>query len=180
MTSKQQNNGMMTKVWGPPGWMFLHAVVFGYPTDPVQFDNDNDLIPGTTSQRYANMLRSIGHVLPCKYCRASYNQYVKELPLTNAVLKDRSTLTRWLYNIHNKVNDKLGLKRCSFNKHAKQYESYRAQCTTGPQKGCITPLSGIKIRSRVLVYPDICLKWIVIITIALALGIFVYRKKSSL
>ena len=25
------DNGMMTKVWGPPGWLFLHCVSFGYP-----------------------------------------------------------------------------------------------------------------------------------------------------
>ena len=25
------DNGMMTKVWGPPGWLFLHCVTFGYP-----------------------------------------------------------------------------------------------------------------------------------------------------
>ena len=24
-------NGMMTKVWGPPGWLFLHCITFGYP-----------------------------------------------------------------------------------------------------------------------------------------------------
>ena len=22
---------MMTKVWGPPGWFFLHCVTFGFP-----------------------------------------------------------------------------------------------------------------------------------------------------
>ena len=25
------DNGMMTKVWGPPGWLFLHCLTFGYP-----------------------------------------------------------------------------------------------------------------------------------------------------
>ena len=177
MTSKQQNNGMMTKVWGPPGWMFLHSIAFGYPIDPLQFDYNNKLIPGTTSQRYSTMLSSIGHVLPCKYCRASYNQYVNELPLNKDVLKNRSSLTRWLFDIHNKVNAKLGLKQYSFNDHVKHYEGYRAQCTSGPQIGCITPLSGIKTRSRVLVYPDLCIKWVVIISIAIALGIFIHMKK---
>ena len=22
------DNGMMTKVWGPPGWLFLHCITF--------------------------------------------------------------------------------------------------------------------------------------------------------
>lgn len=25
------DNGMMTKIWGPPGWLFLHCITFGYP-----------------------------------------------------------------------------------------------------------------------------------------------------
>ena len=33
-----ENNGMMTKVWGPAGWVFLHSCVMGYP---VKIDKSN-------------------------------------------------------------------------------------------------------------------------------------------
>jgi hypothetical protein len=39
-------------------------------------------------------------VLPCRFCRESTTQYVQELPL-------RKDPGRWLYEIHNKVNNKL-------------------------------------------------------------------------
>ena len=41
-------NGLMTKVWGPAGWLFLHCVTFGYPLDPDQFDRDNNYPVGST------------------------------------------------------------------------------------------------------------------------------------
>ena len=28
-TDPNVDNGMMTKVWGPTGWLFLHCVTFG-------------------------------------------------------------------------------------------------------------------------------------------------------
>ena len=33
-----ENNGLMTKIWGPPGWLFLHCVTMGYP---VSMDSKN-------------------------------------------------------------------------------------------------------------------------------------------
>ena len=39
-------------------------------------------------------------VLPCKYCRESTSQYVRDLPM-------KRDTGRWMYEIHNKVNDKL-------------------------------------------------------------------------
>ena len=42
----------------------------------------------------------MNEVLPCKFCRESTTQFMKELPLT-------SNPAKWLYDIHNKVNNKL-------------------------------------------------------------------------
>ena len=33
--SSNKNNGLMTKIWGPSGWEFLHSVSFGYPIEPT-------------------------------------------------------------------------------------------------------------------------------------------------
>ena len=30
-TNPNVDNGMMTKVWGPAGWLFIHSVAYGYP-----------------------------------------------------------------------------------------------------------------------------------------------------
>jgi hypothetical protein len=42
----------------------------------------------------------LGEVLPCKYCRQSTREYIREEPPQN-------NLALWLYNLHKKVNQKL-------------------------------------------------------------------------
>ena len=164
------NNGMMTKVWGPPGWFFLHTVAQGYPVNPTQFDADNDQVPGTTAARYRATFEGLGHVLPCKYCRLSYNQYIGELPMTPAVMADRNSLTRWLWEIHNKVNRKLGIEGPDVATVRRRYERYRAKCKKGVQTGCTIPLNGFKLKSCVLVYPDVCFQTLLIaLAVAVAL-----------
>ena len=145
-----KNNGMMTKVWGPPGWMFLHCITYGYP-DKIDYNNHDHII------RKENMkifFEKIGHVFPCKYCRESYLNFIKEIPIDNN-LDSRKDLVKWLYDIHNKVNDKLGVPQCNIptiDELNKEYEQYRAQCkkTTSAEriknlnKGCVVPADGKK------------------------------------
>lgn len=153
-----KQNGIMTKVWGPPGWFFLHAVTFGYPYE-INSENIDRV------RHYANFFNSLGHVLPCKYCRNSYNEYLSELPVEN-FLKSRKDLTLWLYLIHNKVNDKLGVAECdrpSFEEVENKYEQYRASCkqTTDKErsdrliKGCTVPENGKKKKCLVSIVNDV-------------------------
>lgn len=146
------DNGMMTKIWGPPGWLFLHCIAFGYPytIDP------NNPKHSTKKQDYARFFNNIGSVLPCKYCRESYMEFIREYPIDNH-LNTREALCKWLYEIHNKVNDKLGVPKCnipSFEDVKNDYEKFRAKCkkTTEEErennqvKGCVTPADGTKKR----------------------------------
>jgi len=131
--------GMQTKVWGPAGWIFLHSIVQNYPWNP------------TPQQKiyYRRFLSDVGQVLPCRYCRESYQKFAEDL--NDKALQNRKTLTKWLYNLHNKVNKKLGIPKSqwpSFDAVWRRYESYRASCKKTPEnekkKGCITPYSGSK------------------------------------
>lgn len=147
-----ENNGMITKIWGPPAWVFLHSVTMGYPVecDP---ENKDHIIRKNNMISFFN---SIGHVLPCKYCRESYNEYINELPIENH-LETRIDLAKWLYDIHNKVNYKLGIPLCDIPEFIEiydRYEQYRAKCTITEQttqkqreinkeKGCVVPHDGI-------------------------------------
>lgn len=103
---------MDTKKWGPHGWKFLHCVTINY--NPKNRD---------IYKKFFNLLADI---LPCKYCRMSYQYFIKENPINN-YLKSSKKLFEWLYLIHNCVNNKL---RCqkesrkkdpSFNKIYKTY-----------------------------------------------------------
>lgn len=152
-----RQNGMMTKVWGPPGWFFLHIITFGYP-DKITSENADRV------KYYADLFNSIGHTLPCKYCRNSYNEYIKELPVEN-FLDSRESLIKWLYIIHNKVNDKLGVPECdrpTLEEVKDKYEQYRAKCSKTTEferqqmlsKGCIIPEDGVKKKCLISVVKE--------------------------
>lgn len=146
------NNGMMTKIWGPAGWLFLHCVTYGYPLNPENNDIQNGISVGKTRQNYKDFFLRIGDVLPCKYCRDSYKKFIITDPITPN-LNNRNLLTKWLWRIHNRVNEKLGDHYCDadFKTINLKYESYRAKCTpTTPfekliniKKGCILPKDGM-------------------------------------
>jgi hypothetical protein len=166
-----ENNGMMTKVWGPPAWIFLHCVTFGYPVDPDKFDAENNQIEGTTKMRYKQFFEYVKYIFPCKYCRISYAEYLEEEPVD---VENRKTLTKWLWKIHNKVNEKLQVKYndASFENVKKRYENYRAKCNKGKQVGCTIPINGKKLKSMVWVVPDICTS--VLISMFLVLVFILY------
>ena len=153
------DNGMMTKVWGPAGWLFLHCITFGYPY-AINPDNETH---NTKKKNYYNFFYYLGKVLPCRYCRESYDEYFKQLDLYNS-LKTRKDLTKWLYDMHNKVNHKLGVPNCNilpFEDVINQYEEYRAKCKKtsdeerelNKTKGCLAPANGTPQRCVVKVVP---------------------------
>lgn len=133
--SDYKNNGLITKIWGGPGWIFNHSVTFGYPLNPTE----------SQKIKYRNYFISLGDVLPCKYCRKSYRKFITsgKTALTDDVLKSRETLTKWLYEIHEAVNSKLEVDYgVSYEDLIDKYESFRAKCGK-PRvtvKGCIAPL----------------------------------------
>ena len=132
MADNNINNGLITKIWGPSMWITLHSITFGYPIEPTP----------EKKEEYKNFFECVGNVIPCKYCRESYKKFIKESD-TNLedFLDSRDSLAKWLYLIHNKVNDKLGVKYdITFDDVKKKYDSFRAQCGNSDSKGCIVPL----------------------------------------
>ena len=72
---------MDTRFWGPSGWQLFHLIAFASP-------NARDV------------LEEMKDVLPCKFCRASTSEFVRKHP-------PKQPYGKWLYDIHNMVNDKL-------------------------------------------------------------------------
>lgn len=107
---------MDTKFWGKDGWKFLHSIVYCYDE--------------TKSSYYKTFFNSLQYILPCIYCRRSYKKYIKEDPID---ITDKSSLTAWLYRIHNRVNEKL--RKQGYNIHSdptleevnKMYENRKCQ-----------------------------------------------------
>ena len=140
--SDQKNNknyGMITKIWGPPGWLFLHCVTMGYP-HTIDESIDFHVAKKRETRKF---FESLGYTLPCELCCKSYNEFIKEEDtlLTDKVLSSRLTLAKWFYDIHNKVNNKLDVDKSTiptFEEFYDRYEMYRAECVSDKKVlGCI-------------------------------------------
>ena len=83
---------MQTTKWGPSAWVFVHQTALRYKP--------------TYSKQYKELFTTLKDILPCKYCRLSYSQYIKELPVQD-YLGSKNDMVRWSYLLHNKVNGKL-------------------------------------------------------------------------
>ncbi len=79
---------MDTRFWGPSAWQLFHLVAF-------------------RSEHPDDVLNAMKDVLPCKFCRESTTQFVKEHPLRTCEPSRRCDPGKWLYDIHNMVNAKL-------------------------------------------------------------------------
>lgn len=146
------SNGMMTAIWGPGMWHFLHTISFNYPIQPTKEEK----------KHYEAYINSIRFVLPCRYCRDNYANNLKNAGWKRGVLKSRDTFSRFMYRLHNAVNRQLG-KRCDLSYEAvrDRYEGYRSRCMT-PQEikkivkktketGCIHPLYGESRRAIITI-----------------------------
>lgn len=97
------NSGLSTSHWGPSGWHFLFSCIMGgYPIKIDVKNKDHIKI----KRHFKYLIESLGYTMPCIYCRDSYKQFYKELPI-DPFLTGRIKLMEWLYNIRDKVNKKL-------------------------------------------------------------------------
>ena len=63
------NDGMLTTVWGPSQWHFLHTMSFNYPVNPTDADKVH----------YRNHILGLRYVLPCGKCRANLTENFKKI-----------------------------------------------------------------------------------------------------
>ena len=118
-------DGMLTTVWGPSMWHYLHTMSFNYPIHPSTDDK----------KYYRDFILSLQHVLPCKYCRINLTKNFKAFPLRAEDMKNRESFSRYVYKLHELVNKMLkkksGLSYCDVRE---RYEHFRARCTSEKPK----------------------------------------------
>lgn len=151
-------DGMMTTIWGPSTWHFLHTVSFNYPINPTDDDKKN----------YKNLILNLQNVLPCKYCRQNLKNNLKMHPIKICDMKDRDSFSRYIYNLHEVVNKLLGKKsNLSYCDIRERYEHFRSRCTLDKprilkirktkkekEKGCTEPLYGKKAKCVIKIVPQ--------------------------
>ena len=157
-TKKQYNSGdgMLTSVWGPSMWHYLHTMSFNYPVEPTK----------ENKHYYKEFVKNLQYTLPCKYCRINLKNNFKAHPIKDCHMKDREAFSRYVYELHELVNKMLnkksGLKYCDVRE---RYEHFRARCsnekpkifkfnkTKKKEKGCTEPLYGKKAKCIIKIVP---------------------------
>ena len=85
----KSSDGMLTYVWGPSLWHFLHTMSFNYPVKPTKDDK----------QHYMNFIHSLKFILPCKYCRMNLSRNLKETHFSLKNMKSRETFSKYVFNL---------------------------------------------------------------------------------
>jgi len=158
-----KHNGLRTAVWGPPGWIFLHCITFGYPVNPEEYDKKHGYPIGSTRRRYLLFFHLIAWVLPCRICRENYMDNITAIPVEE-YLDSRTRLVKWLYLLHNRVNKHLKKRyTISLKQVKKRYEKYRAKCKPsnkkeekirGSKTGCVIPVGNKKYKCNIVITED--------------------------
>ena len=161
-TKKDYNSGdgMITKIWGPLAWTFLHTMSFNYPVNPTPNEK----------KYYRDYVLNLQHVLPCKYCRINLSNNLKKKPLQMCHMKNRDTFSRYIYDLHETVNKMLNKKsHLTFCQVRERYENFRSRCTEEKprifnfkktttrrkkEKGCTEPLYGKKSKCIINIVPQ--------------------------
>ena len=153
-------DGMVTKIWGPIAWTFLHTMSFNYPINPTPEDKKN----------YRNYVLNLQYILPCKYCRINLTNNFKQKPLQMCDMASRETLSRYIYDLHETVNKMLHKKsNLTYCDVRERYEHFRSRCTDEKptiftfkknltrrkkEKGCTEPLYGKKSKCIINIVPQ--------------------------
>jgi hypothetical protein len=158
-------DGMITSIWGPPAWHFIHTVSFNYPTHPTCDDRKN----------YRNFVANLENILPCGKCRKNLQKNFRKLPLQAKDLESRATFSLYIYKLHELINTMLNKKSGLSYEHVRErYEHFRSRCTrslkllrkktkkirpkitkslSAGEKGCTEPLYGNKAKCVLHIVP---------------------------
>ncbi len=160
-TDFNSKDGMLTTVWGPSMWHFLHTMSFNYPVEPTQIQKE----------KYMQFVLNLKYVLPCGKCRNNFKCNLSKNPLTMQHMKNRETFSRYVYELHEMVNRMLHKKsNLSYDVVKERYEHFRARCALpfselekelekkmGHAKnevGCVEPLYGEKSKCILHIVPQ--------------------------
>jgi hypothetical protein len=152
-------DGMLTSVWGPGMWHYLHTMSFNYPINPSSIDK----------LHYKNFILNLRFTLPCKYCRINLVKNLKQFPIQATDMQNRESFSKYIYNLHEIINKMLKKKSgLSYSDVRERYEHFRARCTEEnlkifkfkkmqtkkKEKGCTEPLYGKKSKCIIKIVPQ--------------------------
>ena len=105
------------KVWGPHYWFFLHTLAMTYPHHPN----------AVTKKKYYEFIQNLPLFLPVEEISSSFSKLIEIYPIT-PYLDNRDSFVRWMYFIHNKINEKLEKPQITLNEFfVNYYNQYKSQ-----------------------------------------------------
>lgn len=81
----------------------------------------------STRDKYITFYRSIGDILPCADCGLHYKNMYNEDTLRIALDGSDDELSKWVYDMHDAVNTRLGKKSPSYTEVKMKYTGYEAK-----------------------------------------------------
>lgn len=104
-----------SSIWGPPMWFFLHTSAMNYPIYPN----------AVTKKKYYDFFQNLYLFIPVESMGSHFSKLMNEYPIT-PYLDNRESLTRWVWFIHNKINEKLEKPMIPLKIfYEKYYEAYK-------------------------------------------------------
>jgi hypothetical protein len=126
-------------------------------------------------KNYRDFILQLRFVLPCGKCRKNLYKNFQRLPLNICHMKSRETFSRYIYDLHELINEMLGKKsNLSYEDVKERYEHFRARCKTNNYKeflgdvdkynktmkktkselGCTEPIYGEKAKCVIHIVPQ--------------------------
>ena len=109
--------GLDPKVWGPKYWFFLHTIAMSYPNRPNTI----------TKKKYYELIQNLPLFIPVENISTEFSKLLDLYPIM-PYLDTKESFIRWMWFIHNKINEKLEKPKISLNDfYLQYYEEYKCQ-----------------------------------------------------
>jgi len=104
-------------VWGPHMWFFLHTISMSYPARPNS----------VTKKKYYEFIQNLPMFIPVEHMSGEFTKLLNDYPV-QPYLDKRDTFIRWVWFIHNKINQKLEKPQITLSEfYKKYYEEYKSK-----------------------------------------------------
>ena len=108
---------MDTRFWGPSFWSTCDFICFNYPVTPTAEDK----------KTMSTFFKALAPLLPCGACRDEFSNILRTYPVDKH-LDSRDAVSRWMVEVHNRVNERLGKPRVGYDQIAAKYNAMRGTC----------------------------------------------------
>lgn len=104
---------MKPDIWGSFMWYTIHFIALDYSSNPSASEKID----------YKYYFQNLHKVIPCYKCAQHYIEHLREIPLTDDILKNNKSLFNWTVKLHNIVNKMVGKKIWNSDKAWEYYNN---------------------------------------------------------